>query len=65
MQGVKACAPYTDQMDVDPFLCDPTTIVSPPLELLISFDLEVFSVFKGIEPFLLLMILTLGSRQHL
>jgi hypothetical protein len=41
-------------MIVDPFLYDPTTTVAPPLELLISSDLEDLSVFKGFEPLLLL-----------
>jgi hypothetical protein len=63
MQGVKSCAPYTDQTTLDPLLCDPMTIVSSPPKLLISSKLEYFSVFKGIEPFLLLMSSTLGSRQ--
>jgi hypothetical protein len=49
VQSAKAHAPCSDQTVVDPFHCDPMTIVAPPPELLISSDLEYLSVFKGFE----------------
>jgi hypothetical protein len=36
-------------MAVDPLHCDPTTIVAPPHQLLISSELEDLSVFKGLD----------------
>jgi hypothetical protein len=62
--SVKAHAPYTNQMIVDPFLYDPTTTIAPPLELSISSDLEDLSVLQRFLTFAPPMILTLGSHQH-
>jgi hypothetical protein len=61
VRSAKAHALHYDQMVVDLLHSDPTTTIVPPSELLSSSDLEDFFVFKGFEPLLLLMSLTIDS----
>jgi hypothetical protein len=49
--SAKARAPCSNQTVVDPLNYGTMTIVGPPHEVLISFDLEDLSVFKGFDLF--------------
>jgi hypothetical protein len=52
--SAKVHAPFLDHTVVNPWHCDPTTIFSPPPEILTYSDLEYFISARRIRPFLLL-----------
>jgi hypothetical protein len=52
--SAKVRAPCLDDMNVDPWHCDPMTTITPPPELLSYFDLEDFLSARRIRPLLLI-----------